>query len=283
MTMRQCLHERCEQHDEETTITHDLDQEVSIFRKEIKDATKEIANVKEKLQGLTSDKAKIRKVTGLSSSRQMEITVEVNEKTEKAIIDSGADINYANTEWCNQHGITYEVTGYGKIKAYDESYVQEMIRKATIEFRLNEEDHRQVFHVLKETGKDNMVLGMPWLVSTNPLIDWEKREISTRHDPKTLSTDQEDIGKVSVLRYDTSKTRSQTERDLPKGKGNSKLAGRGGYNSGLRQSGRATPDSIRPNPDETVHEVGYEQRVQEVLAKLPKELHEFKDVFVKEK
>ena len=55
----------------------------------------------------------------------MEATVLINGETEAAIIDSGADINYANEEWCSQNGIKYEITGYGKIKAYDESYVQD--------------------------------------------------------------------------------------------------------------------------------------------------------------
>ena len=53
-------------------------------------------NVREKIQDLVNDETKIRKTTGITSSHQMEITVKVNNKTEKAIIDSGADINYAN-------------------------------------------------------------------------------------------------------------------------------------------------------------------------------------------
>jgi hypothetical protein len=68
--------------------------------------------------------------------RQMGTTIKVSDKRGKAIIDSGADINYANEKWCSQNGINYEITGYGKVKAYDGSFVLEYIRKATIEFEI---------------------------------------------------------------------------------------------------------------------------------------------------
>ena len=66
---------------------------------------------------------RIRGVTEGKPTRQMEATIKVNGKKERAIIDSGADINYANEKWCSQK-IT-KITRYGRIKAYDGSYVQE--------------------------------------------------------------------------------------------------------------------------------------------------------------
>ena len=98
----------------------------------------------------------------------METTIRVNDKAETAIID-----NYVNKEWCEQNGIDYQTTGYGKIRAYDGSTVQELIRKATIEFEVQGTKGRQTFHVFKETGQDNIVLGMPWLVEENPAINWK--------------------------------------------------------------------------------------------------------------
>ena len=68
---------------------------------------------------------RIRGVTEGKPTRQMETSMKVNGKKKKAIIDSGADINYANEKWCSQNEINCRITGYGKIKAYDGSYVQE--------------------------------------------------------------------------------------------------------------------------------------------------------------
>ena len=84
------------------TDVYDLDQEVSIFREEIRSATKEIRN-------LMGNIIRIRGITKGEPTRQMETTIRVNKKMEKAIIDSGADINYANEKWCSQNGTNYEV------------------------------------------------------------------------------------------------------------------------------------------------------------------------------
>ena len=167
--MRQCLSDECTDHEPETTNVYELDQEVAIFRREVQNATKEI-------QGLMGEIIGIRQTTAGEPTRQMETTIRVNNKTETAIIDSGADINYVNKEWCTQNGIEYQVTGYGKIKAYDGSYVQGLIRKATTEFKIQGNKGRQVFHVFTETGRDNIVLGMPWLEDENPAIDWKTKK-----------------------------------------------------------------------------------------------------------
>ena len=66
---------------------------------------------------------RVQKTTTGEPTQQMETTIRVNNRMETAIIDSGADINYVNKEWCIQNGIEYQVTGYGKIKAYDGSIV----------------------------------------------------------------------------------------------------------------------------------------------------------------
>jgi hypothetical protein len=106
----------------ETTDVYELDQEVAIFRKEIQSVTKEI-------QGLMGKIIRVRKTTTEEPTRQMETTIRVNNRTETAIIDSGAGINYVNKEWCTQNEIEYQVTGYGKIKAYNGPIVRGLIRK----------------------------------------------------------------------------------------------------------------------------------------------------------
>jgi hypothetical protein len=64
-------------------------------------------------------------------------------------------------------------------------YVQDYVRKATFEFEIQGEVQRQIFHVLSETGQDNIVLGMPWLESENPEIDWKERTIGIREGPRS--------------------------------------------------------------------------------------------------
>ena len=142
LIMKRCR-EECNLHKTEITTVYELDKEVDIFRKEIQQATKEIRDFR--------DTCKIGNITGSSTTKQMETTVLVLGKTTKAIIDSGADINYVNRKWCAKKGIQYKVTGYGKVRAYNDTYVQDYIRNTTFEFEINGEKQRQIFHVLEET------------------------------------------------------------------------------------------------------------------------------------
>jgi hypothetical protein len=89
----------------------------------------------------------------------METTIRVNNETETAIIDSGADINYVNKEWCEKNGIEYQITGYGKIRAYDGSIVQELIRNATVEFEM-QGSKGFTYSLFTKTGRDDIVSGM---------------------------------------------------------------------------------------------------------------------------
>ena len=275
VTMRQCFDEECTDHEPETTDIYEMDQEVAIFRKEVQSATKEIKDLVEQV-------IRVRGTTTEGPVRQMETTIRINDKKEAAIIDSGADINYVNKEWCEQNGIDYQITGYGKIKAYDGSTVQEEIRKATIEFEIQGMKGQQIFHVFKETGQDNIVLGMPWLVEANPAIDWRTKEMTTREEsPKPLSTVSGNKKKIFAHRSATSKKRSQTIGITPKLVGDPISAGRGGYDSGSRRIGRATLEETLSDPEQ--QKSVYDQELQEVLTRLPKELREFSDVFCKEK
>ena len=206
--------------------------------------------------------------------------MKVNGKKKKAIIDSGADINYANEKWCSQNEINCRITGYGKIKAYDGSYVQEQIRKATIEFEIHGIKQQQVFHILTEIGNDNIVLGMPWLESEKPAIDWKTKIVTIRKQSPRLSTVTGNEEKTFAHRSVASKTGSQAIGIAPRINGDPISAGRRGYNSDSRRIGRATlGDSTHPYPDKQKEE--YEQKVQEVLTRLPKELWKFEDVFCK--
>ena len=275
VTMRQCPDDKCTEHNPETTDVYDLDQEVAIFRKEIQDATQEIRN-------LMGTVIRIRRTTTEGPVQQMETTIRVNDKEEKAIIDSGADINYVNYEWCRQNGIRHKSHGYGKMKAYDGTYVTGLIRKASIMLEIQGKKRWQTFCVLTETGEDNTVLGMPWLQDENLEIDWKIREVKIRQEsPKSLSTGTGNEEKTFAHRSAASKNGSQGIGITPTLMGDPISAGRGGHNSGLRQTGRATLEDTLSDPEQQEDE--YRQRMQEVLTKLPEQLHEFAGVFCKKK
>jgi hypothetical protein len=282
LTVKQCWYSQCRLHDAEDTQICEMDQEVSIFRNEIRNAAMEI-------RGLARNMARIRRTSGDKSTKQMNATILVDNKEVSAIIDSGADINYANEKWCLRNGINYDTTGYGKIKAYDGSYTQEHIREASIVFQIQGVQQKQTFQVLKETGEDNVVLGMPWLESENPQIDRKERTVTIRKvsPEKSSSKETEDNGETSVHRFEGSIRRRIVKPDRREDQGTPKRTRdlisvrRGGYETPwpIRSGRESLVRSIRPHSE--VDE--YTRSLQEVRERLPKELEEFMGVFCKKK
>jgi hypothetical protein len=203
----------------------------------------------------------------------METTVRVLGETMKAIIDSGADINYVNKDWCSRKKINYKITGYGKIRAYNETYVHDFVRKATFEFEINGEMQRQTFHVLAETGNDDMVLGMPWLENENPRIDWKKRTVEIqKKSGNTLSNGQGNDERTFAFRSVAS--RKRLTRDSAQGKGDPRLARERGHSPDSQRIGRATLErKDRTHPD--IEGKEYEKELEEVRKRLPKELWKY--------
>ena len=111
----------------------------------------------------------------------------------------------------------------------------------------------------------------------------ENKEMTIRRkSPTRLSTVTGNEEKIFAHRSEESKNRSQAIGITPTLMGDPVSAGRGGYNSGSRRIGRATLEK------DTLHDLDkqkseYEQRMQEVLTRLPEQLQEFADVFCKEK
>jgi hypothetical protein len=276
LTVKQCQNEQCTLHDDETTTVYELDKEVEIFRREIQQATKELRN----LRGTY----RIGKIAESSQTKQMEATVSVFGKEMKTIIDSGADINYVNRRWCEEKGIRYKETGFGKIRAYDDTYVQDYIRKTTFEFEIQGKTQRQIFHVLSETGQDNMVLGMPWLESENPEIDWKERTVLIREKPrKTLSNGQGSKERGLALRFDESRTRQN--RNIAQEKGKPELATIREEGPDLRRIGRASLSHDQPHPDVEgkKKEKEHETELEEIKKVLPRELWGYEKVFTETK
>jgi hypothetical protein len=64
------------------------------------------------------------------------------------------------------------MTGWGWIKGYNGEKTRTKILEASIGIKVLGKYCRTKFSVLKETGDDKLVLGIPWLEKANPVIDW---------------------------------------------------------------------------------------------------------------
>jgi hypothetical protein len=191
---------------------------------------------------------KIQKTTTDGIVPQLKTTVKVNRKEIEAIVDCGADVNYANEEWCKKEGFLIKTHGFGNVKSYDGKRKKVPIQTVNIPFRLQGKHQRQTFKVFTDTGDDKMVLGMPWLSEINPDIDWKKRTIKIG---KVASTDQGEDAEPSDLQ----------KRQL-----------------------RNPKETTEKNDKETADkEKEYQKELKSIQEKLPKELTEFADVFCEKK
>jgi gag-polyprotein putative aspartyl protease len=110
--------------------------------------------------------------------RQLSKIVIINGRKVPAIIDCGANVNYVNKAWSEGIGIKAKDYGEASVKAYSGREIKERLSIASIRFSFNGKWMRHEFRVLKETGSDKVVLGIPWLREENPTIDWRKETIT---------------------------------------------------------------------------------------------------------
>jgi len=105
-----------------------------------------------------------------------EIPIEVNGKRTVAMIDSGAHMNFINPKWVKEQGIQWETKGYPyKVTGVDggaigKGTVAQEVRAAELVIG-NHREHTTLD--LIPTEGHNVVLGLPWLIEHNPIIDWK--------------------------------------------------------------------------------------------------------------
>ena len=93
----------------------------------------------------------------------MSVMVTVNGRKVPAIIDCGANVNYVNKTWSEEIGIKAKDYGEATVKAYSGREIKERLSIASIKFSFKRKWMEHEFRVLKETGSDKVVLGIPWL------------------------------------------------------------------------------------------------------------------------
>jgi chaperonin cofactor prefoldin len=221
----------------------------------------------------------IRKIRMVSSEQkgQLLTEVKVGKATITAVIDSGADINYVNEQWCKEEKIPYRMTGWGWIKSYKGEKTRTKILEADIKIRVQGKFSRAKFTVLKETGDDKLVLGIPWLEKANPSIDWKNRTI-TFHG---ISNGEDASRKQKIGIVGTEYTEYEGIRKSP-----SERKGMVRVLPTIEEDQEeVTPrmDERNERPEKQVkHSAAYFQELKDIQSKLPAEVKEFADVFCTE-
>jgi hypothetical protein len=141
--------------------------------------------------------------------------------------------------------------GPGTIRAYTGEIVKEDIKTATVKFRILGQEHTQTFQLLTKTGSDTVVLGMPWLRKYNPDIDWQREKITLVEEGKNRKVSEE-----GPLNHDIISKESVT----------------------CKESIREKEVSV----DKPSSQEGYEKELAKARQVLPKQLHEFLDIFAQQ-
>ena len=97
-----------------------------------------------------------------------------------ALIDSGADISCLDYQFAKKHCLpSTKLTTPVLIRNADLSENKQGLIKHTCRLFLNIEGltHDVTFHVIS-CGKENLILGLPWLRTVNPKIDWHTKTLS---------------------------------------------------------------------------------------------------------
>lgn len=214
------------------------------LKTQLEQITAEIREITRKQQ--ERDTQGIKKTSQEDTSGQLKVNVKIGKTNTMATIDCGADFDYVNKEWCKKQGFRIRDIGKGRVKGFDGKSKEIRIEEAEIQFRIQGKFLRQKFRILEETGEDEMVLGIPWLEKYNPEIDWKKRTMSfTTQAKRESGSDTERL----ALRQTKEPGISPEAED-----------GRGGYNN-----------------------KEYQEELEEIKGKLPKEIQEFADIFTTKK
>jgi hypothetical protein len=136
---------------------------------------KQIENLIQQIDYLSMNR--IQQTNTEEKESQIHVTINVKRQETMALIDCGADINYVNEEWCKTKGFRTTHAGFGNVQGFDGKRTRVPIKETVIPFRMDGRFQNHKFRVIRDTGSDKIVLGMPWLRKENPDIDWSSRTV----------------------------------------------------------------------------------------------------------
>ena len=102
-------------------------------------------------------------------------------RTVQALIDSGATLNFIHEALVSSLGLTTESCPPVKVRLADGRVLSHANRKVTLKFTIAGIPQIQIFYVAP-IGQHSVILGMPWLESVNPHIDWRRKKILSYDD-----------------------------------------------------------------------------------------------------
>ena len=97
-------------------------------------------------------------------------------RTVQALIDSGATLNFIHEALVANLGLITQSCPPVKVRLADGRILTHTNRKVTLNFTIAGVRQMQTFYVAP-IGMHSMILGMPWLESVNPVIDWRRKTI----------------------------------------------------------------------------------------------------------
>ena len=96
-----------------------------------------------------------------------------------ALIDSGTDISYINWQFVRKHSPpTTKLDIPIKVQNIDQilNKNREICFTCTLFTNIEGIIQKHLFHIMS-CGRENVILGLPWLQTTNPTIDWSRQTI----------------------------------------------------------------------------------------------------------
>jgi len=241
------------------------------------EATREIDNLTEKFANW--------KIDQINDSKEPTIRfdVEVQGRRVLAEIDCGATGNFVNLEWARDQNMLIVEEGTAEITLFDGRKKEVPKRNTVIPFKIGTTVHKQTFNALAETGRNKIVLGMPWLKEYNPSIDWRKKQVK--------------IGKVQIRErpvcdpVSTERSREGTvDPQEPENRGEPTITvcqegELRRMNSEFMKPENGEEPSIKVSQEDEpeVENPDYQDRLADAKERIPEVYHEFLEVFARRK
>ena len=146
-------------------------------------------------------------------------------RTVQALIDSGATLNFIHEALVASLGVVVQSCPPVKVRLAYGRILTHTNRKVTLNFTIAGVPHTQTFYVAP-IGMHSVILGMPWLESVNPVIDWRHKTVLSYfvHDlpASSPSTSSESLNLAQSLHEASSSVSSLREATTtsPKRKSN---------------------------------------------------------------
>src|ERR1700731_545821 len=124
-------------------------------------------------------------------TRSMHVPIYVSGRTEQALIDSGATGCFIDKSYVIKHEIpTIKLEKPLHVRNINntENVAGKVVERVVLPFSLGGRTETREFYVT-ELSKQAFILGLPWLVATNPDINWRTRKVQYREGPILVAED----------------------------------------------------------------------------------------------